>query len=291
MEMETFRPVLALLAAACGAVAVGSLVGQMAAELGISATAKTVGGFLGKAPESTPFEQLGERLLKLRIFRSASAERHLRWIALEEPPPSMARLLGMAITLAVMVAGAALLLGVPALFALAAICFAYPFVKVRSRANRVRDRVRRSLPELAALMAAEIAAGRAPDRAFEQAAEWGGPLAALVREVVAAAARSNRPVFSRGAQRGVITHVFGRYDMPQLRAFASQLDQAASKGAAGPELMVELARGQVLEYKARALANAESLDNQLAIPAVLFFFLPFIFIILYPLLLPVLNAL
>ena len=289
--LETLQPFLVILTAASGAIAVGALAGQAAAEMGVSAAARTVGRYVGKTPESTPFEQIGERLLKLEIFRSVDVDRHLRWIALEEEPPSVARLLGMAVTMGAAGAAAALMLGIPALFILAAAWFAFPFVRVRSRANKVRDRVRRSLPELAALMAAEIAAGRAPDRAFEQAAEWGGPLAALVRETVAAAARTNRPIFSRGAQKGVITHVFGRYDMPELRAFAGQLDQAASKGAAGVDLMVELARGQVLEYKARALAAAEQLDNRLAMPAVLFFFLPFIFVILYPLLLPILNVL
>jgi hypothetical protein len=42
---------------------------------------------------------------------------------------------------------------------------------------------------------------------------------------------------------------------------------------------------------ALALREAEALESRLAVPTVLFFFLPFMFLILVPLLLPVINAL
>ena len=52
-----------------------------------------------------------------------------------------------------------------------------------------------------------------------------------------------------------------------------------------------LARTLILEYKELSLRSAESLESRLAVPSVLFFFLPFLFLILTPLVLPVLDVL
>jgi hypothetical protein len=55
--------------------------------------------------------------------------------------------------------------------------------------------------------------------------------------------------------------------------------------------MSGLAHTLIVEYKDRALREAEALDSRLAVPSVGFFFMPFLFLVLVPLLLPVLNAL
>ena len=74
---------------------------------------------------------------------------------------------------------------------------------------------------------------------------------------------------------------------PKAKAF----DMAARTGAAGPELMSGLAHTLIVEYKDRSLREAEALESRLAVPSVGFFFMPFLFLVLVPLLLPVLNAL
>ena len=71
----------------------------------------------------------------------------------------------------------------------------------------------------------------------------------------------------------------------------AQIDWAARPGAAGPELMSGLAHTLIVEYKDRSLREAEALESRLAVPSVGFFFMPFLFLVLVPLLLPVLNAL
>ena len=78
---------------------------------------------------------------------------------------------------------------------------------------------------------------------------------------------------------------------PRRKMAVDLVALAAKKGAAGPELMESLARMLVLEYKERSLREAEKLDSRLAVPSVLFFFLPFLFLILTPLLMPVLDLL
>jgi len=144
---------------------------------------------------------------------------------------------------------------------------------------------------LTALMAAEMAAGNPPDKALERSAEWGGPLAVLMGQVIEEERATGRPIFGRGELPGALMQVVERYDLPALRAFASQIDLAARKGAAGPELMEGLARTLIIEYKDKSLRQAESLENRLAIPSVLFFFLPFLFVLLAPLVIPLLSIL
>ena len=82
-----------------------------------------------------------------------------------------------------------------------------------------------------------------------------------------------------------------RYDLPALQAFVRQIDLAARTGAVGPTQMQQLARSLIVEYKERALREAEQLDGRLAVPAVLFFFMPFLFLLLAPLVYPILEVL
>jgi len=140
-------------------------------------------------------------------------------------------------------------------------------------------------------LAAEMAAGNPPDKALERAAEWGGPLAVLVRRMAEEARATGRPIFGRGSKDGALVVTVAPYDLPALRAFAAQIDLAARKGAAGPELMEGLAKTLIIEFKDRALREAETLDSRLAVPSVLFFFLPFLFLMLVPLMWPVLQVL
>lgn len=236
-------------------------------------------------------ERIGRAILA-RLPRGAwGLDHHLAWIALEEEPPRPAQVVGLA---AVLGAGGLVLgslSGIPALALMGVVGAVYPLARIRSRANQVRRQVERALPELSALMAAEMAAGNPPDRALERAGEWGGPLSRIIAAAVAESRLSGRPLFGRGRLPGTWREVAARYNLPALRAFAAQVDLAAQKGAAGPELMEGLARSLVIAYKDQALREAEKLDNRLAVPAVLFFFLPFLFLILTPLLGPVMKAL
>jgi len=251
-----------------------------------------VAGYMGRA-EGNAFEQVGGAALNRfpALGGLVDVEAHRRWLLLVGDAPSAAAMWGLAI-----ICGAAGLLlpvitGVPALVAAALIGSVAPFARLRSQGNAIRRRVQRSLPDLAALMAAEMAAGNPPDRALARAAEFGGPLGNLLRRAVEEARSTGRPIFSREGVPGLLVEVVNRYDLPPVRAFAAQIDQASRTGVAGPELMEGLARTLIIAYKDRSLREAEALESRLAVPTVLFFFLPFMFLILVPLLLPVINAL
>lgn len=213
-----------------------------------------------------------------------------RWLELEGETASLPRMLGMAaVTLAV--GGMGLLWQMPILLALGGVGAIYPFMRQRSRVRHIQKRVERALPELLTLMAAEMAAGLPADRALLSAAAFGGPLAGMIRIALHESQQQRVPLFGRAHVPGAWRRVVDRYQLASLRAFAIQIEIAARKGTAGPELMASLSRSIILTYKDQALREVEKFESKLAVPSVLFFFLPLMVIVLTPLLLPLMDAL
>jgi hypothetical protein len=64
----------------------------------------------------------------------------------------------------------------------------------------------------------------------------------------------------------------------------------AEKGAAGAELMGSIAEALAREEQARAMRAAERLESDLVIPAALFFFLPFVAVVMLPILASLFRA-
>lgn len=166
----------------------------------------------------------------------------------------------------------------------------YPYLQLRGRANEARERVRRALPEAAALIAAEMAAGASAETAVLRAATLPGPVGALLRSVDSSARQSARLVFSRDMQEGLLVQEFSRYRMSQLEAFARQIELVAVKGAEGPRQMGEVARGLAREYRSEVARSAEQLSNKLLFPVSLYIFVPFMLAIFVPLMVSVFES-
>ena len=164
---------------------------------------------------------------------------------------------------------------------------AYPFISVRAKANTVRKRVARGLPEVAALVAAEMSAGVSPDQAVQRAAVLPGPLTSLLSDVLAYSRSAGRPLFGRKPVRGALVEVFSQADLPELLSFAAQLDLVAEKGVAGAMLMNEVARTLGREYRSRLDSEVEKLNGKLMLATAAFFFIPFVLIILGSFMAPV----
>ncbi|HUI87295.1 MAG TPA: hypothetical protein VLX61_01095 [Anaerolineales bacterium] len=166
----------------------------------------------------------------------------------------------------------------------------YPYLQLHGRAEDVREAVRRALPEAAALIAAEMSAGSSAETAVSRAAGLPGPLGNLLRHVVQGAQQAGHLIFSRDLLEGVLVQEFTRYDLPELEAFARQIDLVASKGADGPRQMSEVARGLAREYRSEIAKAAETLGNKLLLPISLYIFVPFMLAIFIPLLASVFTA-
>lgn len=124
------------------------------------------------------------------------------------------------------------------LFPLAA--FTWPIGQVKSAAQRAKAAVTRQIPEIATLMAAELAAGNPPDLALRRVAD--GPMGRLIEAAVARTGQSGRPLFSRGDLAGTLVEVFERTGDPTLRSFATQIDRVAEIGTRGAQLMNQIAQ-------------------------------------------------
>lgn len=253
-----------------------------------------VASYLGVKQEEAALERVGKAiLLRIPVLRELGrVEQHRMWLELSDDPLVMPET---AVGLAVVALAAGLLgavaLNEPFVTVMGVIGGVIAFLRIRSQADAIRRKVERSLPDLCALMAAEMSAGNSPDLALERVSRFGGPLANLLRKAVEVAKNEGKPLFSRGNARGALLEVVGRYDLQAVVSFAAKVDAAAKTGAAGPGLMERLAQTLVILYKDRALREAESLDNKLAVPSVLFFFLPFTMLLLLPLLYPALQVL
>lgn len=267
---------------------------------GVAQNVKVGGGRAAKAlndyyaertEKKTKQEAIGEAVAG-KLLSVKTWEDHLRWA--QRGGQYIGRSLGGVVFQGLLFAGlSALLIPVnpaPVSFLLPVGAFAYPLVRLRSKANTVRKRVFRTLPETAAMIAAELAAGTAPDVAVARAAAIPGPLSALLREAVELSRTTGKPLFSRQPITGTLMEVLGGSGIPALHAFGSQLDLVAGKGVAGAALMGEIARALSVEYRAILQSEVEKLDGRLVLVVALFFFAPFVALLLFAALSPILAV-
>lgn len=171
----------------------------------------------------------------------------------------------------------------PVFFFALAVGAYYPYLQLKGKAGEVRKLVQRGLPEAAALIAAEMAAGSSAETAITRAANLPGPLGRMIRDAVLTAQQAGRLIFSRDMIDGVLVEHFGKYQMTHIEAFARQIDLVASKGAEGPKQMGEVARGLSREYRSEIKSESEKLGNKLLMPMTLYIFIPFMLAIFVPL--------
>ena len=253
------------------------------------ATARRLERFAGGEREPTLTDKLGDRAIGVLGLDPHSWALRIEWAQLNGhfTDWTVGGLFGRGFLYGFGGAIYAAFLGVPVLWLAAPLLFLYPFMTVRGRANEVRRQVLRGLPETATLIAAEMAAGNAPDQALMRTSELSGPLGRLLSKAIAESRSSQRPLFSRDKEvAGVLVESLTRMQLSELNAFASQLDLVAKRGTAGPELMNNIARGLAREHHRRVKRAAEELESNLVVPMTLFFFVPFVAAIMIPLFIP-----
>ena len=251
--------------------------------------------FQGESTTRTRGDAFGERVAKRLPISLDVWEEHLRWAQRGGAYPGwgVGRLVFTAMLYAL--GGCALFLVNPAPISLLAplLAFCYPLLGVRSKANRVRKQAGRGLPEVASLIAAEMAAGVPPEQALSRSALLPGPVPVLIAEATGLSQRTGRPLFSRrdGGQKmeGALLETFSATGVTTVRAFAAQLDRVSEKGVAGAEQMSAVARSMSQEYRQRLMSETKKLDSKLVLATALFFFIPFVIVILGSFMLPILS--
>jgi hypothetical protein len=146
-----------------------------------------------------------------------------------------------------------------------------PAVLLGSTARRVRRQFQSQLPEFIQLVAAQMAAGVSLDEALRRTAKTGSLVAKWMQHVLQMS--QGRVVFTQFQKEAQAS------GLPDLIGLAVQLE-FVRLGTAQQELMGQMAGRIAAEYAAGADQRAERVGAELVVPMVLFYFLPFIAIIL-----------
>jgi Flp pilus assembly protein TadB len=283
LHSNTAQLILVLVAGALAALIVYLIFSSMSLE---QSTSRRLGRFAGTVPTGLT-EEIGGTVLRLYKRDTSKMLGSLDWAQLGGHFEgwgldtligrcAIFGIAGLAVMLVLQpdnllfVVGAGLLLGY------------FPILQVNGRAGDVKRQIGREVPEIAALVAAELAAGNAPDVAIERASQMPGPLGKLLGRALADSRSSGRPLFTRKPVRGTLVELLLASGLSQLTAFGAQLDLVASKGVSGAEMMADISRAISREYFEHVMSAAEQLEGNLVIPSAIFFFLPFTAAIMLP---------
>jgi Flp pilus assembly protein TadB len=235
--------------------------------------------------------QLGDQLAGRLPFRLDKWALHLMWAQRAGFYPKQT--LGTFLLASLQYAGLGLLLfallPVPILLAVPLLAAAFPWIRLQARAQRARRRALRALPDVAVLVAAELAAGSSAENAILRAKELPGPLSDLLAEAGNLSSSTSRPLFGHPPVTGALVDVFSRTGLPALRAFALQLDEVAKKGVDSALLMNDTARALALEYRERVMIEKELLDGRLTRHVAFHFFMPAVLLILAAFFIPMIE--
>ena len=157
-----------------------------------------------------------------------------------------------------------------------------PSTLLGSASRRVKRRFQSQLPEFIQLVAAQMAAGVSLEEALRRTSQTGSLAAQWMQHVVQMS--QGRVIFTQLQKEAKES------GLPDLIGLAMQLE-FVRMGTAQQELMAQMANRIADEYTAGAEQRAERVGAELVIPMVLFYFLPFIGIILMLVGWPILQTL
>lgn len=285
--MDTYSFLFPVLAALCA----GVLILYVSERLLLRVSANSAAAYANGGPAPTLVEQVGAALLRVLRVDLSAWELRLRWVNLTAPKrQSLAGIVGLSLLLGGVSLAGALFARVPLLWLLPFVALALPFLRLRGQATAVQREVKRALPEVAALIAAEMAAGQPAEVALERAAALPGPLALIAQAALGDSQRLGRPLFSRPPMRGVFIETTQAWGLPALSTFARQVDLAAAKGVNGAEQMNRVAQGLTREYRGDLNKRAANLETQLTVATALFIFLPTLIAVGATLLVPLASS-
>ena len=146
----------------------------------------------------------------------------------------------------------------------------------------MRRRFQAQLPEYIQLVAAQMAAGVSLEEALRRTAQTGSLVGQWMQHVLQMS--QGRVIFTQIQKEARAS------SLPDLIGFATQLE-FVRLGTAQQELMAQMASRIASEFVASAEQRAERVGAEWVIPMVLFYFLPFIAVILILIGWPILTTL
>lgn len=282
MNIESFIPIIAAVFIAFFAY---TFIDNFDFSFGKSAASRV--GEFAAADRRGFSDKLGDKLVDRLGISSDALELNLRWAQLGGfyQAKTVGSIFGQAILFGASVIGYILLTGnlSPTTLGLLGVAAYYPILSLKGDATKVREEVQRSLPETAALIAAEMMAGSSAEVAVMRSSALPGSLSRMINDALEQAQQSASLLFSRSGIEGVLKRHMQAYQMPELLAFSAQVDLVASRGSDGPAQMAEVVRGLSREYRSEVTKAAEALGGKLLFPITGYFFIPLLLSVFIPL--------
>ncbi len=159
-----------------------------------------------------------------------------------------------------------------------------------SAAEAAQRKFLREMPEVVQIMSLLSATGTNLQDALQRVAQEGEGLASRwLRDTLVRASGKHlfTPVGGIGQQEaepGVMRQRALESNLPEMVALSTQLDMIQQKGVGAQQLLGALADSVAREYQAAVTKRAEALGSKVVFQVMLFFFLPYLFALLAPLL-------
>ncbi len=150
---------------------------------------------------------------------------------------------------------------------------------LKAKAASIRGQLAQELPEFIQLMAAETASGAGLDVVIERVSKGPGLAPLWMRNVLAQAQGQSLFAPHKNDPRGLLHYEAARSGDGHLIDLAVQL-RYALKGLETRSLLQSLARRYADDFVSQASVRAKKLGNSLSAIAALFFFVPFLIILL-----------
>jgi len=157
-----------------------------------------------------------------------------------------------------------------------------------ARATNVRKRIAQELPEFLQLMAAESASGAGLETVLTRVSQGEGYLPIWLRRVLAIA-HGRALIASRETGAGILLQEAERSGHPDLISFAIQMG-FARQGTQVQETLTRLATQFSDTYIGQAEIRTERLANTLGVLVAVFYFLPFLIVILFVVGVPLIKS-
>jgi len=157
-----------------------------------------------------------------------------------------------------------------------------------ARATNVRKRIAQELPEFLQLMAAESASGAGLETVLTRVSQGEGYLPIWLRRVLAIA-HGRALIASRETGAGILLQEAERSGHPDLISFAIQMG-FARQGTQVQETLTRLATQFSDTYIGQAEIRTERVANTLGVLVAVFYFLPFLIVILFVVGVPLIKS-
>jgi Flp pilus assembly protein TadB len=149
---------------------------------------------------------------------------------------------------------------------------------LRAPARRVTRQLKAELPEFVAILSAEVAAETTLQEAVIRLARGAGTCAKWFQFVVQSAA--GKSLFTEAGVPGALLEEARKTGERDLISLARTLDNIKRRGTGTKELLTQLARDTASRFTGEAQLRAEKIGSEIILPMILFFFLPYVLVIL-----------